>query len=295
MISVMIASMGRPHLVETLASIQKARVPDGETVEIVIADDSRDNAVLNLVGAFQSALNICVLPVGAGNVSVARNACLEAAKGELLIFVDDDETVEHGWLEGHISAARDFNADAVFGPVFPIYPTGTPDWFVKANPLFGDWGWDDDGKAVSKGRIGNTLIRRSALGDLRFNPAFGRTGGEDDDFFLRFAARGHRMVVTNRARAHEMVPDARATSAYALGRATRTGQLYAQLRLAGKPLHTQLFFAAGAAAKTLVFGAARLALLPFDPARSLRLSMRAHSNLGKLSGLIGKQDEASWQ
>ncbi len=295
MISVMIASMGRPHLVETLGSIQKARVPNGETLEIAIADDSRDNAVLNLVGAFQSALNIRVLPVGAGNVALARNACLDAAKGDFLIFVDDDETVEPGWLEGHLTAAADFNADAVFGPVFPIYPSGTPDWFIKANPLFGDWGWDNDGKAVPKGRTGNTLIRRTALSDLRFNPSFGRTGGEDDDFFLRFAARGHRMVVTNRARVHEMVPEARANSTYALGRSFRTGQLYAQLRLAGKSLPSRLIFAADAAAKALLFGAARVAALPFDRARSLRAGMRAHNNFGKLSGLTGKQDEASWQ
>ncbi len=295
MISVMIASMGRPHLVETLGSIEKARMPNGETLEIVIADDSRDNAVLNLVAPFQSALNIRVLPVGAGNVALARNACLDAAGGDWLIFVDDDETVEPGWLEGHLSAAADFNADAVFGPVFPVYPRGTPDWFIKANPLFGDWGWDDDGKTVPKGRTGNTLIRRSALADLRFNPAFGRTGGEDDDFFLRFAAKGHRMVVTNRARAHEMVPEARANSDYALGRAFRTGQLYAQMRLRVKALPQKLIFACDAAAKTMLFGTARLAFRPVDKVRSLRMGMRAHNNLGKLSGLTGKQDEATWQ
>jgi succinoglycan biosynthesis protein ExoM len=295
MISVLIASMGRPHLTETLASIGRAHLPDGETLEIVIADDSPDGAVVGLIGSFQSALNITIVPVGAGNVSLARNACLEAARGDWLIFVDDDETVEPDWLVGHLSAAMDFNADAVFGPVFPIYPAGTPDWFIAANPLFGDWGWDNDGQSVPKGRTGNTLIRRAALKNLRFNPAFGRTGGEDDDFFLRFAAAGNNMVVTNRARAHEMVPEARANMTYALGRAFRTGQLYSQLRTRGKSLLHKLVFAGDAAAKAFICGLISLLSRPVDRARSLRMAMKARHNLGKISGLLRDQEDIAWQ
>lgn len=295
MISVLIASMGRPHLADTLASVAAAHVPEGEAVEVIVADDSKDGSAFSLVAQLKLALSITVLPVAAGNVAVARNACLEAARGEWLIFVDDDETVEPDWLVGHLSAARDFAADAVFGPVFPIYPAGTPDWFVSANPLFGDWGWSNDGQPIGKGRTGNTLIRRSALGDLRFDPAYGRSGGEDDDFFLRFAAAGHRMVVTNRARAREMVPAARATPVYALGRAARTGQLYAQLRLRGQGSLIATRFGLDALAKMLLMGLASAAVRPFDRARALRLDMRAHNNWGKLKGIRTATIGGAWQ
>ena len=105
MISILIASMGRPFLLSTLESLAKTRIPDGETVEVVIADDSPDGKVAELVSGRDLGLPLRVVPVGAGNVSHARNACLDAATGDWLIFVDDDETVEPDWLEGHLSAA----------------------------------------------------------------------------------------------------------------------------------------------------------------------------------------------
>lgn len=295
MISVLIASMGRPHLADTLASVMLARVPDGQDVEIIVADDSPDGKAARLVATLDLVLRVIVLPVGAGNVALARNACLDAARGEWLIFVDDDETVEPEWMQGHLSAATDFEADAVFGPVFPIYPSGTPDWFVRANPLFGDWGWSDDGRVVGKGRTGNTLICRSALGSLRFDPAYGRSGGEDDDFFLRFFAAGHRMVVTDRARAHEMVPAERASVSYALSRAERTGQLYARLRVQGRGFWFALRFWLGALAKLAVLGLGSLALRPFDRAGALRLAMRAHGNRGQLKAIGSRGVVDAWK
>lgn len=285
MISVLIASMGRPLLAKTLESLAAARVPQGEALEIVIADDSAEGLVAPLVSALGLALDIRVVPVGKGNVSHARNACLDAAQGDWLVFVDDDETVEPDWLEGHLSAARDFKADAVFGPVFPVYPEGTPDWFRKANPLFQDWRWHEDGRAHPHGRTGNTLIRRTALGNLRFDPAFGKSGGEDHDFFLRFAALGNRMVVTDRARAHEAVPPERANPAYALHRATRGGQIYAVAKLQGRGLAATLFFTLDAIVKAAFSLTASLLLRPFNRPRAFRWRMKAAVNLGKLKGL----------
>jgi len=294
MISVMIASMGRPFLLSTLASVAAAHRPDGEDIEIIIADDSPDGAVTRLLADRDFGLPLCVVPVGAGNVSLARNACLDAARGDWLIFVDDDETVEADWLDGHLSAARDFAADAVFGPVFPVYPEGTPDWFVAANPLFQDWHWNADGSVSPNGRTGNTLIRLSALGDLRFDPAFGRSGGEDHDFFRRFAAAGHKMVVTNRARAHEDVPAARATPAFVLRRAVRTGQIYAVVKLKGKTRGAALAFTADAIAKIIV-GACLAALLrPFDRPRAFGYARRVAVNLGKLKGVGGSALMTAW-
>lgn len=294
MISILIASMGRPFLLSTLESVAGARIPEGESVEVVIADDSPDNAAARLLAGRDFGLPVRIVAVGAGNVSHARNACLDAAAGDWLIFVDDDETVEPGWLEGHLSAASDFAADAVFGPVFPRYPEGTPAWFVAADPLFQDWNWDDDGRPNPHGRTGNTLIRRAALGGLRFDPAFGRSGGEDHDFFLRFAAAGGRMVVTNRARAHEDIPPARATPSYALRRAVRGGQIYAETRLRDGGKAAALLFAVDAALKLAIGAALWLLLRPFDRPRAFRCGKRAAINLGKLKGVVGSRPMAAW-
>ena len=235
-----------------------------------------------------------VVRVGAQNVSLSRNACLEAAAGDWLIFVDDDETVEPDWLEGHLSAARDFKADAVFGPVYPRYPVGTPNWYVAANPLFQNWDWHEDGRPSHRGRTGNTLIRRERLGDLRFDPAFGRSGGEDHDFFQRFLAAGHHMVVTDRAKVHEFVPAERSEPGYVLKRAVRTGQLYALMHLNGQGPVVRFVFALDAAAKWLAASLFSMVLRPLSRARSFRFRVKASMNVGKLRGAFNANLLHAW-
>lgn len=294
MISVLIASIGRESLLETLRSVAAARVPEGQSVEIVIADDSKDGKVAALLAGEAFSLQLRVIPVGAGNVAVARNAALDAAIGDYLIFVDDDEIVEPAWLEGHVSAAEDFSADAVFGPVFPIYPDGTPGWFVKADPLFVDSGWDDDGSVIPHGRTGNTLVRRSALGDLRFDPAFGRSGGEDYDLFRRFRDGGARMVVTSRARVHEYVPPHRARMAYVWQRARRGGQIYSWAQLKDGNWRVRLALIAEGACKTVLFGLVGLVLVPFDLGRAIGWGKRAVANYGKFTAACGEALPPGW-
>lgn len=294
MISVLIASMGRASLARTLESLAAVRVPAGEALEVVIADDSADLRVAPLVARLDTPLAIRVVPVGAGNVSLARNASLEAAAGAWLAFIDDDETAEPGWLEGLLSAAAEFDADAVFGPVFPAYPAATPAWFRRADPLFQDWKWGENGREIGHGRTGNTLLRRAAVGALRFDPAFGRSGGEDHDFFRRLAAAGGRMVVTDRARVHEIVPQDRVDAGYVLRRAIRAGQTYAITQGRGGGRLRGLVFGADALAKLAVAGTLAALLRPFDRARAFRLRMRMSTNYGKLLGIAGAPLRSSW-
>lgn len=294
MISILIASLGRPCLVDTLKSLGDARIPDGETIEVIIADDSKKGRVPHLVATLDLPFAVTILDVAADNVAVARNACLEASKGDWLLFVDDDEIVEPDWLEAHLSAAREFAADAVFGPVYPLYPPETPAWFVAANPLYQNAMWTQDGRVLHTGRTGNTLVRREAIGTLRFDPDYGRSGGEDSDFFARLDASGRRMVATTRARVHELVPLERTTVRFVLRRAVRSGQIYARLRRKGQGLTSALVFATDALAKIAIAALAGGLLWPFDRARALRLLLRAASNVGKLREIGGLRLMPAW-
>ena len=53
----------------------------------------------------------------ARNISIARNACLEAASAPLVAFIDDDEIARPGWLAGLVADMDAPNADVVFGKV----------------------------------------------------------------------------------------------------------------------------------------------------------------------------------
>jgi len=296
-LSILIASMGRASLLRTLTSIEASVRPEGVSVEIVIADDSTDGAVARLLDGRPQPLPIHIVPVGAGNVAIARNATLEAAKGDWLLLVDDDEYVGRDWMVPHLEVAVQFGADVVFGPVYPDYPDSTPNWFRTADPLFHDLGWADTGRQIAFGQSGNTLIRAATVRALKlhFDPAFGRTGGEDDDFFRRMAANGAKLVVTDRAKAWEVVPAERTTAHYTLDRMTRTGRLYARAVLRGATFSRQLSFALGATAKLGAAGIAALLLRPLDQAGAFRMRMKMSSNIGKLQALLGSRPTDAWK
>jgi succinoglycan biosynthesis protein ExoM len=293
-VSVMIASMGRESLRETLISVGRAEIPPGESVEVIVADDSSDGAVAELLGDRHPG--VIVLDVRAGNVSIARNACLDAARGDWLIFVDDDEYVDEGWITGHLNVAREFHADAVFGPVYHIYPDAAPDWFKAADPLFQDWRWQETGRQLKSGRTGNTLIRSSTLDriGLRFDEDFGRSGGEDDEFFRRMAAAGAKLIVTDRAKAWEIVPEDRANAGYILKRFTRSGQTHAIVALRGASALKRGLFAAGAVIKLAVAMVGYALAAPFNRTSAFRMQMRIASNRGKLLAVAGSPLGSSW-
>lgn len=284
-----IASLGRPCLSRTLASLCAIEMPPSLSIDIVVADDDKNGqAAARVAAGAPWGLPVRAVPVAAGNISIARNACLDAARGDWVAFVDDDEWVDPDWLLRLFAAQDEFSADVVVGPVFPEYPPGTPDWLVAANPAFVDWG--GRGKRLDTGRSGNVLIRRAAIGDHRFDPRLGKTGGEDTDFFNRLHRGGAVIVATDDARAFEEVPVARLEPAYIRRRAMRSGQSYARFRLgeqAGRPLSNAIFYL-DAAAKSLAAFAMGMALRPVRRDRSFRLSQRGWMNLGKVRQLTGR-------
>ena len=290
-VTIGIASLGRPCLSRTLQSLCAIEIPPGYAVEIVVADDDRGGAATARIAEGEPwALPVRSLAVGAGNISAARNACLDAATGGWLAFVDDDEWVDPDWLVRMFAACREFGADIVVGPVFPQYPPGTPAWLVAANPIYKDMG--PRGLRIDTGRAGNVLIRRSIVdqAQTRFDPALGKTGGEDTDFFHRLYKAGAVIVVTDDARIYEEVPPGRLQPSYIRRRALRAGQSYARFRLRdGRGLDPSgLLFHLDAAAKCAVGFAGAWLLRPVRRGGALRLEQKAWMNLGKLRQITGR-------
>ncbi|GAB2185261.1 glycosyltransferase family 2 protein [Roseibium sp. LAB1] len=287
--SVAIASIGRDSLLDTLQSLARVQLPAQMTLDVVIADDSKDGSAISLVAAHPiKNLQITCLKVASGNISTARNALLNAAEGDWLIFVDDDEWVETDWLTKLFACQQEFEADVVIGPVHPVYPEQTPDWLKAANPLYNDWGFR--GKRLYTGRGGNTLVRMNLIRslELRFDEAFGRTGGEDTIFFAQAAERGARIFATDDAIAREHVPADRLSVNYILSRAVRSGQSYGQMRLTRHPDPMwHVVFALAALTKCAAAGVLAVATRLFDRGCSFRMRQKLALNKGKLRAVFG--------
>lgn len=228
LISIGICTFRRLEVFETLASIGRQTLPDGYRIEVIVADN---DDVPNLTSrieetATETGLNIRYCHAPARNIAIARNACLEAARGEALIFIDDDETADPGWLENIIRSWRHSGASVVFGPSYAIYPEQAPDWMVE-NDVHSNIPQDRNG-VVETGYSCNVLLdlRNPQVRKTRFEEAFGRTGGEDTDFFFRLHRHGVEMAITMEAIVREPVAAKRMSTSWVMRRRFSTGQSY---------------------------------------------------------------------
>ena len=134
-----ICTFRRPELAATLASLA-ALTPCGLPVAVAIADNDAQPSARDLVEgiAADHPLEISYLHAPQANISIARNALLDHARAtgaRLLVYLDDDETVEPDWLMHLVAAWRDADAGAVLGPVRAHYRPDAPGWMDRARAI----------------------------------------------------------------------------------------------------------------------------------------------------------------
>jgi succinoglycan biosynthesis protein ExoM len=228
----------------------------GRTAEILVVDNSPESnaraAMEAMAGEPGLPLRYLLTPIP--NISHARNAGIAAASGDFIIFLDDDEWCEPGWLDALIGTAEATEADLVFGAVLPHFPDGPPSWDPTgrsyerrmALPTGTRIGIDHDERVSGRWiGTGNSLLRRATcIGpEPAFDPALGACGGEDYDLFVRLHAAGRHLAWCGDAVVHEVVPGDRSEVPYMRLRSFRTGQQWATItiRRARQPALTTLW------------------------------------------------------
>ena len=229
-------------------------------------------------------------------VAAVRNRALdEAATRDLLIFIDDDEEPEPGWLAALLGLQAREGCQAVAGPVIPDYET-EPEAWVAQGGFFVRRTWPTGTpRPVAASNcllLDLHFVRRAGL---RFDEGFGATGGEDTLFTRRLTASGGRILWCDEARVRDHVPTARLDRAWILRRqrshaatAVRVDLALAQVR-GGSRAPIRLKAVVGGAAR-LGIGSARraagaLVRSPRHAARGARLAARGR---GMLAASIGR-------
>ena len=281
-VTICVASIGRTSLVQLLHSLEALHWPRSK-IRVIVADDSPNDAARGLIeDAGPWRLPIEVYPVGARNIATARNVCLDHVQTLFATFVDDDEWAHRDWLAHLHKTAVSYNADAVFGAVDAIYSPTTPPWLKKVGLFRKRPG--ATGEKVSMGATCNALVRVVTIRrlQLRFDEAFGRTGGEDTDFFHRLSAAGGVLVACADAVVYEQVPVERLQIVHLRQRYTRGGYTYARVMLAQQgPLQRALFYGA-TLAKMVATGLMSLAAWPVRRDLGLIYATRYWGHIGKL-------------
>ncbi|MDJ1006307.1 MAG: glycosyltransferase family 2 protein [Paracoccaceae bacterium] len=287
-LEVAVCTYRRAGIVDTLASLARQNVPEGWEMSILVVDNDDRPSGENRVAAFAATAPVPMRYIHrpAGNISIARNGALDAARGRYLAFIDDDETADPGWLAALVATQAETGADVVLGPVRAVYSADAPVWMRRldahsAAPV-------DVAGTIRTGYSCNVLIDRSApaFRGLRFDPGLGRSGGEDTAYFTHAFRRGARFAEAPGAVVREAVPTHRARFFWLARRRFRSGQTHGRL-LAETGRGPSRAAAAGTAALKVLYCLGHAALAAPDAARRNGALLRGTLHAGTLSGLFG--------
>jgi len=118
-VSILIATRNRaPFLRETLRSMEQLVLPRLTSVELILVDNGSTDDTLAVAQAFRHDEITCrILIEPRPSKSMALNRALSVAKGDVLLFTDDDVRVPPNWVEGMAGPIQRGEGDAVAGGV----------------------------------------------------------------------------------------------------------------------------------------------------------------------------------
>jgi len=207
MISVIICTYNRDkYIYGVLQSIALNAYPKSKYEIVLVNNNSTDNTeaeVARFAADYPDVKLRNFIEKNQG-VAYARNRGTEEAIGNILIFVDDDATVNREYIAGYAAFFEaNPNIYAAGGPIFPDYEDGEePEWmtyFIRrlltAYLYFGDKERNFPFNNYPGG--GNAAYRREVFDKVGFYDIdLGRTGGmlvaggEEKDIFRKMSAAG---------------------------------------------------------------------------------------------------------
>ena len=216
------------RLIAALESVIRQDLPAADWECVVVSNNSTDDTVARFgdFAARYPGLNLRLVTEDGPGVSYARNRGIAETSAPLLVFIDDDERINPGFLRAYADFF-DAHPDAVVagGRIIAEYVSGRPAWMSKyvempiANPM--DFG--ERVRPFPAGRVpggGNMAFRRAGLASYGgFDPTLGRVngeliGGEENDFFERLLLGGETIWYVPGAVMWHIIPPAKLTGAY---------------------------------------------------------------------------------
>jgi glycosyltransferase involved in cell wall biosynthesis len=249
--SIVVPTRNRAATLErVLAAV--APVAADAACEVVVADNGSTDGTADVVRrvAIGDVRHVVEPVAGATRV---RNAAMRTARGDVLVFVDDDAIPRPGWLAAIRAPFADPSVAVAGGRVHLRYTGAPPDWWDRS---FDDYlAFYDLGDApidlatrpwYDSPRGANMAVRRSAVLEaggfnLRLGPRGDRhTVGEESDLCLRLLARGHGVRYVPASTVDHLVDPRRLDPPWLYGRAFWNGWSEAIVALAHRPLRKVL-------------------------------------------------------
>lgn len=185
--SVVVATAGRSHLLRQMAPSLLTALRHAPETDLVVVEQG-EGAAASIFGECYERVQVISDPgVGA---SRARNIGATHARGEILLFTDDDCLVPESWISEHVRVLDDAAVGASFGAVIGLSRHGEGDDPARRQRRLSRraYPWH-------VGHGSNMAIRRGVLLDIggwdeRLGPGTAIPAGEDADLIARIL-EGH--------------------------------------------------------------------------------------------------------
>lgn len=196
--SILIATRNRAAALEkTLQAFRSVRVPDGMRVEMIVVDNgSTDGTAAVVSRSTLPAIELRCIREDYPGKSRALNAALAQARGEALLFTDDDVVPAPNWIERMAAPLLENRCDAVAGRI--LLAAGL--WRPWLTPAHARWLAETREPAAENPElVGASMgIRRQVFDripgfDIALGP--GATGlGEETLLWMRMVELGMRIL-----------------------------------------------------------------------------------------------------
>jgi len=112
-VSVIVRSYQRPQAL--LELVERLLKQDYPAFEVVVFEQSNDSDLLDRLASFK-APDLCVVAAPPTNAPAARNAAIRHSRGDILVFIDDDDLpIGEAWISGHVRNYEDVLCMGVVG------------------------------------------------------------------------------------------------------------------------------------------------------------------------------------
>ena len=206
-----------------LESIAVNDLPKTE-YEILLVDNNCTDNTREICDAFMakySEVNFRYVVEPEQGLSAARNKGIQEAKGDIIVYIDDDALVDTHYLRDYAEwFAAHPETMACGGPIEPLYETSEPAWMTPyTKALLTAWmNYGDHVREYPRGRYpggGNAAYRKSVFEQVGlFNTALGRKGGnlmgsEEKDIFDKMHALKMQVLYLPSPVLHHIIPQAK--------------------------------------------------------------------------------------
>lgn len=228
MISLIVCTYNREEYIGQMLERLADNLCHADRWEIVLVDNNSTDRTSGICGDFHAAhpgIQYRYFQEKMQGLSYARNRGIREARGDVIVFLDDDAFVEAHYLENLEKRLAEYPDAAAFGGrIDPLFESGeAPDWLC---PWTMSWiSALDKGEEVSlftdKYPIGaNMGFRKETLNTCGgFSTRLGRTGknmmgGEEKDLFMRVRRAGFKIYYFPDVRVQHVIPKSRTTREY---------------------------------------------------------------------------------